>query len=69
MKNFIFKSSLNSDLLKIFKILDSIQKEQRANRYDNKQELLKLDTCVKGLALLVSAPDEDSTPPETENLD
>ncbi len=61
MKNFIFKSSVDTtDLLKIFKLLENIQKEQRANRFDNQQELKKLDTCVKGLALLVSAPDNDS---------
>ncbi len=58
MKNFIFKSSLNTDFKKIISILESIQKEQRANRYDNQLELKKLDICVKGLAILVSAPED-----------
>ncbi len=61
MKNFIFKSSSHSGLIKIVSLLESIQKEQRANRYDNQQELKKLDICVKGLALLVSAPDDSET--------
>ncbi len=64
MKNFIFKSSIDSDLLKIFNQLNLIQTELRHNRYDNKMELNKLDTCVKGLALLVSAPDDSETLPE-----
>ncbi len=71
MKNFIFKSP-EKDFTKIISLLENIQKEQRANRYDNKMELDKLDTCVKALALLVSAPEpdlEDSEPPATEDLD
>ncbi len=56
MKNFIFKSSLDKDLLKIFSQLDAIQKELRANRYDNKLENQKLDTCVKALAAIYSTP-------------
>ncbi len=59
MKNFIFKSSNDSDLLKIISLLESIQKEQRANRYDNQLELKKLDTCVKGMAILVSSPEPE----------
>ncbi len=72
MKNFIFKSSSNTDLLKIFSQLDSIQKEQRANRYDNQCELKQLEVIVKGIALLVSAPEpdlEDSEPPAVGDLD
>ncbi len=71
MKNFIFKSSESKDLLKIFSTLEIIQKEQRANRYDNQKELAFLETIVKGLALLVSAPEPDndyqSEPPELED--
>ncbi len=67
MKNFIFKSqSISFDLVKILKVLDFVQKEQRANRYDNTQILKQLDICVKGLALLVSAPENDMT--DTEPL-
>ncbi len=57
MKNFIFKSP--EDLHKILKVLDNIQAEQRANRYDNKMELEKLNTCVKALAILVSTPEPE----------
>ncbi len=69
MKNFIFKSSLDSDLLKIFTLLESIQTEQRANRFDNQEELKKLDICVKGLALLVSAPEPDNDSPTLDSGD
>ncbi len=69
MKNFIFKSP-DKDFHKIFSVLESIQKEQRANRYDNKIELELLQKCVKGLAILVSTPEpEDLEPPATEDLD
>ncbi len=61
MKNLIFKSQNNFDFNKFSLKLDIIQKEQRANRYDNQVILKKLDTCVKGLALLVSAPENDNT--------
>ncbi len=60
MKNFIFKSQNNFDFTKIISVLESIQKEQRANRYDNIKILKKIDTCVKGLAILVSSPESDS---------
>ncbi len=59
MKNFIFKSSLDKDLLKILKTLDIIQAEQRHARYDLQQIEKKLDVTVKGIALLVSAPEPD----------
>ncbi len=59
MKNFIFKSSNNSDLLKIFTRLESIQAEQRHARYDLTIILKKLDIVVKGVALMVSAPEEE----------
>ncbi len=65
MKNFIFKSSFDKDFTKIFKILEIIQKEQRANRYDNQLELKQLEICVKGLALLVSAPEPEISGQET----
>ncbi len=59
MKNFIFKSSLDKDFTKILQKLEIIQKEQRANRYDNQVLLKKIDSCVKGLAILVSTPEYD----------
>ncbi len=59
MKNFIFKSSPDSDFTKIISLLEVIQKEQRANRYDNQIEIKQLDKCVKALALMVSAPEAD----------
>ncbi len=68
MKNFIFKSSSESDLLKILQKLDIIQKEQRHARYDLQVLLKKIDTCVKGLAILVSTPEnEGETLLEEEN--
>ncbi len=70
MKNFIFKSSLDKDLSKIYHELGVIQKEQRANRYDNTQIIKKLDLCVKGISAIYSAPqDEESEPPATEDQD
>ncbi len=67
MKNFIFKSSQDSDLLKIFTRVELIQTELRAQRYEHKVMLLQLERCVKGLALLVSAPENNSeTLPEEE---
>ncbi len=66
MKNFIFKSSSESDLLKILQKLDIIQKEQRHARYDLQVLLKRIDTCVKGLAILVSAPENDSETLEEE---
>ncbi len=62
MKNFIFKSSQASDLLKIISLLESIQTELRHNRFDNQSELDQLRTIVKGLALLVSAPERNDSP-------
>ncbi len=59
MKNFIFKSSTDSDLLKIFSQLDLIQKEQRHARYDLQQILKSVSTNTKALAILVSAPVND----------
>ncbi len=60
MKNFIFKSSVDTtDLLKILQKLDIIQKEQRHARYDLQVGLKQLDTIVKGIALLVSVPEPD----------
>ncbi len=59
MKNFIFKSQDKFDFKKIISVLEIIQKEQRANRYDNILILKKLEICVKGLALLVSTPEPE----------
>ncbi len=59
MKNFIFKSSQDSDLLKIFSILDSIQAEQRHARYDLKMILENIVVVKKGIALMVSAPEPE----------
>jgi len=70
MKNFIFKSSTDSDLLKLFQKLDIIQKEQRHARYDLQQILKEVTTNTKALAILVSAPEpdlEDSEIPELED--
>ncbi len=59
MKNFIFKSSQDTDLLKILQKLDVIQAEQRHARYDLQQIQKKLEITVKGIALLVSTPEPD----------
>ncbi len=67
MKNFIFKSSQDSDLLKILHI---VQAEQRHARYDLQQILKGVNTNTKALAILVSAPEpdlEDSDPPDLED--
>ncbi len=67
MKNFIFKSSQDTDLLKILQL---VQAEQRHARFDLKECNRKLDTCVKALALLVSAPGpEDMTDHTIESGD
>ncbi len=64
MKNFIFKSS---DISGLTKILELVQAEQRHARYDLQQINKKIDTCVKGLAILVSSPEpEDLELPEEE---
>jgi len=57
MKNFIFKSP--SGLPKIVSLLENIQAEQRHARYDLKMIKLDLTTCVKALAILVSAPEPE----------
>jgi len=59
MKNFIFKSSIDKDLLKILSTLNIIQAEQRHARYDLQQIQKKLEITVKGIALLVSTPEPD----------
>ncbi len=59
MKNFIFKSSQATDLLKIFKLFDQIQAEQRHARYDLQEIQKKIQICVKGIAILVSTPEPD----------
>ncbi len=70
MKNFIFKSQNNFDFTKIF---NQIQAEQRHARFDLQEINKKCDTCVKALALLVSAPEPDledmtdNTIPELED--
>ncbi len=66
MKNFIFKSPLNSDLLKI---LSLVQAEQRHARYDLQTILREITIVKKGIALMVSAPEpEDSEEiPELED--
>ncbi len=64
MKNFIFKSSQDTDLLKIFTRLDNIQAEQRHARYDLQEILKSCQTNTKALAILVSTPEpeeEDGT--------
>ncbi len=66
MKNFIFKSSQDTDLLKIFSLLDHIQAEQRHARYDLQQILKGVSTNTKALAILVSAPENE---PELEELE
>ncbi len=58
MKNFIFKSTV-ADLQKFSVKLDLIQREQRHARYDLQEILKKIDICVKGMAILVSQPEED----------
>jgi len=57
MKNFIFKSKTDSDLLKILLKLEVIQKEQRHARYDLQLGLKTLDTIKKGIAILVTVPE------------
>ncbi len=66
MKNFIFKSPVPSDLIKILLL---VQAEQRHARYDLQLINKKLDKCVSALSLLVSAPEpEDSEEiPELED--
>ncbi len=59
MKNFIFKSSQDSDLQKLFQKLDIIQAEQRHARYDLQQLDKRMIILVKGMAILVSTPEED----------
>ncbi len=59
MKNFIFKSSTDSDLLKLFQKLDIIQSEQRHARYDLQEILKSCQTNTKALAILVSQPEPD----------
>ncbi len=63
MKNFIFKSSNDPDLQKLFQLLDIIQKEQRHARYDLQLGLKHLDTIVKAVAILVAVPEEDPEDP------
>ncbi len=65
MKN-LFKSPESSDL-KIFQNMDIMQKQLRDLRDDNIEIIKQIRTCVKGLALLVSAPEEDSELPELED--
>ncbi len=63
MKNFIFKSSNDSDLSKMFQLkLELIQKELRHQRDEHAQITKDLSTIVKGIALLVSVPEEDLDP-------
>ncbi len=69
MKNFIFKSSEDkTDLKKLFIILELIQKEQRHARYDLQLGLKHLDTIVKGVALMVSAPEAEEELGTTEDI-
>jgi len=63
MKNFIFKSQNNFDLQKFSKTLDTIQAEQRHARYDLQVIQKDLKVLLKGIALLVSAPE----PEDNEN--
>ncbi len=63
MKNFIFKSSNTSDLFKIFKTLDLIQTELRHQRDDHIEINKDLKTIVKGIALIISAPTEETEEP------
>ncbi len=64
MKNFIFKST-DADLQKLFIILELIQKEQRHARYDLQVIIKETKTLIKGMAILVSSPDNS---PEPEDL-
>ncbi len=68
MKNFIFKSSQDSDLLKILQKLDIIQSEQRHARYDLQVIQKDIKIILKGVALLVSVPEADPVDlPELED--
>ncbi len=60
MKNFIFKSSLDKDLLKIFNKLEIMQQQLRELRGDNTYLTLKTNQLVKGMAILVTQPEPDS---------
>ncbi len=59
MKNFIFKSSSDTDLQKIISLLNQVQTEQRHARYDLQEIQKKLQITVKGIAILVSTPEPD----------
>ncbi len=57
MKNFIFKSQKNFDFTKIISVLELIQKEQRHARYDLQVIQKDMKVLLKGIALMVSAPE------------
>ncbi len=67
MKNFIFKSSQDSDLLKLFQKIEIIQKEQRHARFDLQEILKSCQTNTKALAILVSTPEQEEEIPELED--
>ena len=56
MKNFIFKSSQDSDLQKFSLKLEIVQKQLRDLRDDNQIIQKDLKTCVKALAAIYSSP-------------
>ncbi len=58
MKNF-FSSPPKSPDLQSFSKLEIMQKQLRELRDDNQVILENLRICVKGIALLVSAPEPD----------
>ncbi len=58
MKNFIFKSSLQ--ITDLYKILQQVQAELRHARDDHIQMDKDLRTIVKGVALMISAPEEET---------
>ncbi len=70
MKNFIFKSSSTpSDFHKICMLkLEIMQKQLRELRDDNQITHKDLNTIVKGLALLVSAPETEEEPFAPEDI-
>ncbi len=69
MKNFIFKSSQDTDLLKLFQKLDIIQAKQRHARFDLKIINEKVQILVQGMAILVSQPEPEDKDATEDNRD
>ncbi len=60
MKNFIFKSSVESkDLEKIIQEFRLTQKQINELRFDHNKIMKQLAICTKGIALLVTVPEPD----------